>query len=131
MFLNWFSDDDRERYQTSVHKLTIDNIGSSLVNLCYATEVIRQHLHEWLRFCVHLEESGISPLPAASSDLVRNYVAKRVAGLSASRARFVRASIRIFVEADEKGKFRRRISSLPSAPIWFNQVLTQYLQFVR
>lgn len=131
MFLNWFSDDDRERYQASAHKLTIDHIGSSLVNLRYADEVIRQHLHEWLRFCVHLEETGISPLPAANSDLVQNYLAKRIAGLSASRARFVRASVRIFSEADEKGKFRRRINSPPSTPIWFIQGLTQYLQFVR
>lgn len=131
MFLNWFSDDDRKRYQASAHKLTIDHIGSSLVNLCYAEEVIRQHLHEWLRFCVHLEENGIFPLPAAKSDLVQNYVAKRIAGLSASRARFIRASVRIFFEADENGRFRRRIKSPPSTPTWFGQILTQYLQFVR
>lgn len=131
MFSNWFSGDDRERYQSSAYKLTIDHIGSSLVKLRYASEVIRQHLHEWLGFCVHLEKNGISSLPPADSDLARNYAAKRTARLSASRARFVRASVRIFLESDEKGKFRRRISSLPSAPIWFNPVLTHYLQFVR
>lgn len=131
MFLNWFSNDDRKRYQTSAQKLTIDHLGSSLVNLRYADEVIRQHLHEWLRFCVYLEDSGISPLPAANSDLVQNYVTKRIEGLSDSRARFIRVSIRIFFEADENGKFPRRIKSRTSTPIWFGQILTQYLQFAR
>ncbi|HKQ78916.1 MAG TPA: site-specific integrase [Blastocatellia bacterium] len=131
MFLNWFSDDDCGQYQASAYKLTIDHIGSSLVNLRYADEVIRQHLHEWLRFCIHLEVKGISSLPTANSDLVQNYVSERIAGLSASRARFVRATVRIFLEADEKGEFRRRINSPPSTPSWFNQILTQYLQFVR
>jgi hypothetical protein len=38
---------------------------------------------------------------------------------SASRARFVRASLRIFVEADERGLFRRRVGIVPRpVPTW-------------
>lgn len=131
MFSNWFSGDDRERYRTSPHKLRIDHVGSSLVQLRYASEVIRQHLHEWLRFSLYLAKIGIASLPAAGSDTVRQYPAKRIGGKSASRARFVRASVRIVLEADEKGKFSRRVGSPPSTPVWFGLILTQYLQFVR
>src|SRR3954453_8950451 len=50
MFSNWFSGDGLERYRTSPHKQRIDAIASRLLRLKYASEVIRQHLHEWLRF---------------------------------------------------------------------------------
>ena len=50
MFSNWFSGDDLEHYRTSPHKQRIDAVASSLLRLKYASEVIRQHLHEWLRF---------------------------------------------------------------------------------
>ena len=52
-------------------------------------------------------------------------------GLSASRSRVLRASVRIFLEADERGQFRRRVGSPPSTPAWFAPILTLYLQFVR
>ena len=50
MFSDWFSGDDLERYRTSPHKLRIDGVASSLLRLRHASEVIRQHLHGWLRF---------------------------------------------------------------------------------
>jgi hypothetical protein len=50
MFSNWFSGDDLEHYRRSPHKQRIDAIASSLLRLKYASEVIRQHLHECLRF---------------------------------------------------------------------------------
>ncbi len=131
MFSNWFSGDDRERYRTSPHKERIDHVGSSLLDLRYASEVIRQHLHEWLRFSLHLDKNGSSLLPATGTDTVRHYVAQRVAGRSASRSRVLRASVRIFLEADERGRFRRRVGSPPSTPAWFDPILTPYLQFVR
>jgi hypothetical protein len=45
MFLDWFTD-NREQYQYCAHKHYIDHVGSKLVKLGYATEVIRQYLHE-------------------------------------------------------------------------------------
>src|SRR5215472_5376028 len=80
MFSNWFSGDDLERYRTSPHKQRIDTIASSLLRLKYASEVIRQHLHEWLRFSHTLDARRAAPLPTLNADAVRQYVAVRVAG---------------------------------------------------
>jgi hypothetical protein len=97
MFSNWFSRDDLERYRTSKHKRRIDAIASSLLRLQYASEVIRQHLHEWLRFSLSLDAKAGTPLPGPNAEIVRQYVAQRVAGCSASRSRVLRASVRIFL----------------------------------
>ena len=59
MFSNWFSGDECGQYRTSPHKQRMDQVGSSLLELRYANDVIRQHLHEWLRFSRHLEECGL------------------------------------------------------------------------
>ena len=131
MFSQWFSGADRERYRTSVLKQRLDQVGSSLVQLRYASEVVRQHLHEWLRFSLHMEKNGIGPMPALGDDVVQQYLARRTKGLSASRSRVLRASIRILLEADQDGLFRRRIGSPPSTPAWFGPILTPYVQFVR
>jgi len=128
MFSNWFSGDECRQYRTSPHKQRMDQVGSSLLELRYANEVIRQHLHEWLRFSRHLEERGL-PLPAPDAD-VRQYVAQRTLGTSASRSRGLRASVRIFLETDERGQFRRRVGAPPLTPAWFAPILTPYLQFV-
>jgi len=131
MFSNWFSGDDLARYQTSPHKQRIDAVASSLLRLKYASEVIRQHLHEWLRFSRTLDAKEATPLPAPSAERVRQYLADRVAGCSASRSRVLRASVRIFLEADEEGRFRRRFCCPPLTPPWFGPILTLYLDFVR
>jgi integrase/recombinase XerD len=130
MFSNWFSGNDREKYRTSPYKQRIDRLGSSLVELRYAGEVIRQHLHEWLRFSLRFNKEGAS-LPGPRSESVRHYLDERVAGRSASRSRVLRASVRIFLEADEQGAFRRRVGAQPSIPMWFSPILTLYLQFAR
>jgi uncharacterized protein YfaT (DUF1175 family) len=54
MFSNWFSGHAREQYRASSYKQRMDQVGNSLVELHYADEVLRQHLHEWLRFPVYL-----------------------------------------------------------------------------
>jgi integrase/recombinase XerD len=131
MFSNWFSGDDLEHYRTSPQKQRIDAIASSLLRLQYASEVIRQHLHEWLRFSLTLDAKEATPLPAPNAEVVRQYLANRVAGCSASRSRVLRASVRIFLEADEQGRFRRRVCCPPFTPPWFAPILTLYLQFVR
>src|SRR5450759_3698874 len=121
MFSDWFSGDECEQYRTSPHKQRIDQVGSSLLELRYANEVIRQHLHEWLRFSRYLEERSMI-LPATGADTVRQYVAQRTSGKSASRSRVLRASVRIFLEADERGQFRRRVGAPPPTPAWFGLI---------
>jgi integrase len=130
MFSQWFSGDDCERYQASLYKDRSDHVGSSLLKLRYGSEVVRQRLHEWLRFSLHLEKNGSALLTAATTEAVRRYLGKRTQGSSASRSRGLRASVRIFLEADEQGRFRRRVGSPPSTPAWFAPILTPYLQFV-
>ena len=127
MISQWFSGKDCERYLASPHKRRIDHIGSSLLELRYASEAVRQHLHEWLRFSAHFERDGSAPLPTVADSSIPRYLANRVEGLSASRSRVLRASVRIFLQADERGRFRRRIGSPPSTPTWFNPILTPYL----
>jgi site-specific recombinase XerD len=130
MFLDWFTD-NREQYQHCAHKHYIDHVGSKLVKLGYATEVIRQYLHEWLRFSLYLEKNGRTTLPTPGANIVGQYLAQRVTARSASRSRVLRASIRIFLEAKETGEFRLRIKAPHSTPAWFSSLLSQYLQFVR
>src|SRR6266567_421021 len=130
MFSNWFSGDECGQYRTSPHKQRMDHVGSSLLELRYANEVIRQHLHEWLRFSRHLEERGLALL-ATDTETVRQYVARRTAKTSASRSRVLRASVRIFLDTDERGQFRRRVGSPPITPAWFAPILTPYLLFVQ
>ena len=77
MFSNWFSGDDLEHYRASPHKQRIDAIASSLLRLQYPSEVIRQHLHEWLRFSLSLATEERA-LPAPNAETVRQYVAQRV-----------------------------------------------------
>ena len=104
MFSDCFSGVSRGEYRTSPHKQRIDHLTNSLLKLRYAPEVIRQRLHEWLRFSLRLDKEGAS-LPAPSSDSVKQYLDERVSGRSASRSRVLRASVRIFLEADEQGHF--------------------------
>ena len=119
MFSSWFSGDDCEQYRTCPYKPRIDRVGKSLLELRYANEVVRQHLHEWLRFSLHLKEQGSLLLLVTSADAVRQYLAQRTVGRSASRSGVLRASVRIFLEADERGAFRRRVGSPPLTPVWF------------
>jgi|SRR3954451_6526389 len=129
MFSNWFSGDEEECYERSPHKGHIDRLGSRLQELQYASEVIRQHLHEWLRIASHFKRR--TRLPAPHAEIVRQYVSERIRGLSPGRSRVLQASVRIFLEADERGRFRRRIDCPPPTPAWFSPILAQYLQFVR
>src|SRR5262245_56678523 len=98
MFSKWFSGDNRERYLCCSYKARIDHVGSSLLELRYASDVIRQHLHEWLCFSLHRQKNRISSLHEATADSVRQYLAQRTAGRSASRSRVLSASLRIFLE---------------------------------
>ena len=83
-----------------------------------------------MRFSRTLDAKATA-LPAPNAEAVRQYVAERVAGCSASRSRVLRASVRIFLEADEQGRFRRRVSCPHLTPPWFGPILTLYLEFVR
>lgn len=64
--------------------------------------------------------------------MARLLPAPREAGSAlASRSRVLRASVRIFLEADERGQFRRRVGYPPVTPDWFTPILKPYLLFVQ
>jgi len=133
MFARFYPTDRQAGYRGSPHKERIDRIAQHLVEQRYVPVVIAQHLREWLRFTVYLHERRLAlPLESHGGD-VQAYVAQRVAaGRSASRVRFVRAAVRIFLDADERGRFRRRVSTaVPCAvPFWMQGAVATYLTFL-
>jgi integrase len=64
---------------------------------------------------------------------VQEYVARRLPRGSASRRRFVRASVRILLETDADGGFRRRVGTAvaPEVPAWIAPALQAYTTFVQ
>ena len=69
------------------------------------------------------------PLTLDAPEVAR-YVTDRVVGLGASRTRFVRAAVRIFLDADDHGYWRRRIGRAPEpVSVWLGSVLDEYTVF--
>src|SRR4051794_18529508 len=120
-------------YQSSSYKKRIDLIGAHLIQQRYLRVVIAQHIREWLRFTAYLEiHRGTLPADRRAPE-VQSYIVERLQDFeSASRARFVRASVRIFLEADESGQFRRRVGKAlqPVAP-WLGVMVDQYVTFLK
>ena len=101
--------DYRECYERSAHRERIRLLANKLHDLEYLDVVVVDHVHEWLRFTEHCGQLGIQIPFRVRSPVVDAYVQQRLPGGSASRHRFIRASIRIFIEADENGDFRRKL----------------------
>lgn len=120
-------------YRACPHKGRIDLIGQRLIEQRYLPIVIAQHVREWLRFATYLQERGLTlPLDSRAAE-VHAYIARRRRTFhSASRARFIRASLRIFLEADEDGRFRGRVGgALRPMPSWLTSAANQYVAFLR
>ena len=132
MFSTWFSGTARERYRDSPYKDRIDLIGRGLQQQRYLDDVIRHHLQEWLRFANYVGQRGAGRPPDLRGERVRRYVVWRTRGRGASHLRFVRASVRIFLEADDAGQFPRRVGAAPLAVRpWFRDTMSSYLHFVQ
>jgi len=120
-------------YQASSYKKRIDLIGAHLIQQRYLRVVIAQHVREWLRFTAYLETHGVPLPPDSRTPEVQEYLVQRLQPCqSASRARVVRASVRMFLEADETGWFRRRVGNafLP-VPGWLATIVDQYVTFLK
>ena len=115
MLSSFFPPDRLESYRTSPYKDRIDRIGRRLVEQRYHPVVTAQHLREWLRVTRYLQAQKLRLPLALDAPEVARYVTDRVVGLSDSRTRFVRAAVRIFVDADKHGYWRRRIGRAPRA----------------
>lgn len=64
---------------------------------------------------------------------VQEYVVRRLPRGSASRRRFVRASVRIFLETDADGVFHRRVGTAVTrtVPVWVEPALQAYTTFLQ
>jgi integrase/recombinase XerD len=132
MLTNFVPQDRHAIYHTSRYKNRIDLIGRHLIEQRYLPTVIAQHVSEWIRFTAYLQKRGRTlPLHSREAD-AQAYIIQRLRMFhSASRARFIRASVRIFLEADENGKFRRRVGGIPRpVPPFLKNVLEQYIVFL-
>jgi len=124
----------RESYRASPHKDRMDQLTQHLVSQRYRPAVIRQHLREWLQFSTDLVAHQLVVPPHRSAPVVQAYLARRLVHCgSASRARVIRASLRIFLEADAQGHFRRRVSTQTIHVVspWMQVAIDSYLTFLR
>lgn len=132
MAIDWISGRYRQDYLESPFRSRIEHVAKALVDRRYLDVVVRQHVCEWLRFACYLLRRGQALPVDARSSLVRRYVSSRLPHGSASRIRFVHASIRILLETDARGHFRRRCSTAVPRPVvpWFDQWIPPYLTFL-
>lgn len=132
MFNEWFSGELRSWYAKSVHKERFDRAGNHLLKLKYAPVVVRQQLHEWVRFAHYFAERAL-PLPASFHETeVKCYFAERFPTGSASRRRCIRAAVRIFLGIDDDGRFPRRVLAPPRPTnALFEQAVPAYVDFLR
>jgi integrase len=133
MFADYYFAEQVHRYRASAHKPRIDHVAHALVSREYLREVVAQHLREWLRFTADCDARGIALPQTVHAREVQEYVARRLPQGSASRRRFVRASVRIFLEADADGAFRRRVGTAvpPVLPAWIERALLAHTTFLR
>jgi hypothetical protein len=103
VFAGYYFADQVQRYRASPHKPRIDHVAQALITHEYLREVMAQHLREWLRFTADCDVRGIVLPQTVHAPEVQEYVARRLPRGSASRRRFVRASVRIFLETDTDG----------------------------
>ena len=132
MFAHYYFRDQVARYRASPHKPRIDHVAQSLVGLRYLDEVVAQHLREWLRFTTDCDTRGCVVPSGVHAPEVDAYVARRLPYGSASRRRFVRAAVRIFLETDARGVFRRRVGTAVARPLtpWIEPAVEAYTTFL-
>ena len=86
-----------QSYRTSPHKVRIDHVAQALVDRCYFDAVVADHILQWLRFTIYCDARGLQlPLDVRAPE-VAAYLAQIDVHRSASRLRFVRASLRFFL----------------------------------
>jgi integrase len=133
MFAGYYFAEQVQHYRASPHKPRIDHVAHALISREYLREVVAQHLREWLRFTAYCDARGIALPQTVHAREVQEYVARRLPRGSASRRRFVRASVRIFLETNADGVFRRRVGTAVArtVPLWVEPALHAYTTFLQ
>jgi site-specific recombinase XerD len=133
MFRHWFHERARRSaYLDCEHKGRIDELGQRLLERGYSSRALANHLREWLRFACYLQGQGL-PSPAQFRDpMVQGYLDLRREQVASCTGRQASTAVRIFVEADAEGRFRRR-RCLPERPrpTLYQQWGPGYLEFLR
>jgi hypothetical protein len=132
MFRDWFSGDFRAWYLQPRQKPRIDHVGNWLVKKRYSPVLVRQYLHEWCRFVIHLERKKL-PVPTSIHDsLIQSYLRNNFLSRSRCRQNQVRTAIRVFLEMDANGNFARCLGSPPQKTnAIYAEAVPSYLKFVR
>jgi len=132
MFARTLSEEYRCYYRRCQYRERIDMLAASLANLKYSGDVIDQHVHEWLRFSRYCDNAGIDVPSSIYAQEIGDYVRWRLPKGSGSRHRFIRASLRILIEADDRGTFERRIhaQSRPTTTL-FKMWVPPYVGFLK
>lgn len=133
MFSRYYARDQVSRYQASPHKPRIDHVAGCLLARKYLDVVIADHVREWLRFATYCDARDVVLPTTIRAPEVMAYIAQRIPHKSASRVRFVRAAMRIFLETNEQGVIRRRIGTAERRPppAWFGTCLESYKKCLR
>jgi integrase len=131
MFAKKLSREYSRWYQNTLHRKRIDLLADSLFNLKYLDVVIEEHGREWLRFTKDCNDREIDIPSNIHAQEIADYIQRRFPKGSPSRRRFIRASLRIFVEADDQGHFFRRIRPAPRSRTGpFQEWIPPYLFFL-
>jgi integrase/recombinase XerD len=133
MFSGCYAPGQVARYQACRHKARIDHVAGCLLARQYRPLVISHHVREWLRFAMYCEAHATALPTGLHTPEVDAYTAHRIRDRSASYARFVRASIRIFIETTDQGDFRRRVATAERrpSPAWLEPDVEAYTRFLR
>lgn len=132
MFNLKISEDYIELYRKSPYRARIELICETLIRLRYLEAVIVQHVHEWIRFTNYCNNISIDIPQTIHSQSINKYIEWRLPIGSKSRRRFIKASVRMFIEADDIGNFSKRIHPPPKqSNALFNEWVPPYLFFLQ
>jgi site-specific recombinase XerD len=131
MFITKASKEFAQWYQVSSRRDRIDLIAKSLIKQQYLDVIVDEHVREWVRFVKYCDDRGIDIPSHIYAQEIADYIRRRFPKGSASRRRFIWASIRIFIEADDEGHFSRRIRPAPKLRTQlFQEWIPPYLLFL-
>jgi site-specific recombinase XerD len=133
MFRDWLRlPARRQAYLTCQHKERLDELCQGLLAQRYKERVVTRDLVEWLQFTDYLQKQGLDPPTDFSAPAAQRYLDGRRISASPSVQRAISTAVRIFVEADASGHFRRRRPQTGRAhSALYQRVASPYLEFLR
>jgi len=124
-----------EEYCNGSHKPQlrdrIDMLARRLVELGYSRNTIDEHVHEWRRFGRYCGDTGMEVPSIIYAPEIEEYLRQRKLKHGGSWLKFIAASLRIFIEADDRGIFSRRRRGPPKpTTALFKEWVPPYVRFI-